>query len=203
MSGGLPSYSNYDDRSGVGHEKSSTNSQLGNEKQSTSSQGGLSGLASSIIGASGAAGALESLGIANQSSGGDAKSKGGAYGDNSHSDSNPSSSHLLGSNAYPKSAVDAYSSSSENTSFDKMSMMLCMVMVVNQPDMLTTNRHRNHLIIFLNRALVQNRRLVLIPHLRAKQVLVNLLVGVPLLLLVQLVMVNTIRCQEICKMVAQ
>lgn len=119
VSGGLPSYSNYDDRSGVGHEKSSTNSQLGNEKQSTSSQGGLSGLASSIIGASGAAGALESLGIANQSSGGDAKSKGGAYGDNSHSDSNPSSSHLLGSNAYPKSAVDAYSSSSENTSFDK------------------------------------------------------------------------------------
>lgn len=119
VSGGLPSYSNYDDRGGVSHEKPSTNSRLGNEKQSSTSQSGLSGLASSIIGASGAAGALESLGIANQSNESDAKSKGGAYGDNSHSDSNPSSSHLLGSNAYPKSAVDAYSSSSENTSFDR------------------------------------------------------------------------------------
>ncbi|CAL1186389.1 unnamed protein product [Candida parapsilosis] len=115
VSSGLPSHSNYDDRqantASTGYYKS------GNENATSSSQGGLSGLASSIIGASGAAGALESLGIGNPSGGSETKEE--TYNDRSQSDSNPSSSHLSGSNAYPKSAVDAYSSSSENTSFDR------------------------------------------------------------------------------------
>ncbi|CAK9435597.1 uncharacterized protein LODBEIA_P03240 [Lodderomyces beijingensis] len=103
---GLPTYSNYDAPGSTSHSSSGAAARKG---ESTSSDG-LSGLASSIVGASGLGGALASLGVTdgNKSAHNDTTTgaKTGAGSDQ----------HLSGSNAYPKSAVHEYSSNINDTS---------------------------------------------------------------------------------------
>ncbi|KAI5951672.1 hypothetical protein KGF54_004747 [Candida jiufengensis] len=126
-SSGLPSHQNYDNQNVTGNTRStdgpssSTSRGYESQQQGSTTQGGLAGLASSIVGASGVGSALESLGVTggnktHDNSGHEHKTSSSTYEDSTRSPI--SESHLSGSNAYPKSAVDAYSSSSNTTSLD-------------------------------------------------------------------------------------
>ncbi|KAI5964863.1 uncharacterized protein KGF55_001934 [Candida pseudojiufengensis] len=117
---GLPSHSNYDKgTTTTGDVPPSTSKAYESQQQGSTSEGGLSGLASSIIGASGVGGALESLGVTsgNHNKPHDTKTPSNHHNDSAHSST--SQPHLSGANAYPKQAVDAYSSQSKDTSLDK------------------------------------------------------------------------------------
>ena len=112
---GLPTHSNYDEK-----ETETRNAYTDSENNKSQLGGGLSGLAASIVGASGIGGALESMGVT--SSGNTSSSNRGAsiQGDKAEAGvkTTDSTQHLLGSNAYPKDAVREYSTSSSSSTLD-------------------------------------------------------------------------------------